>query len=378
MPSPTSDTPPAHERLLRALGVLATVALGARLALTWTRVPAPVRVATTGLATTLAGATRIKAPSMHLEAARGLTPDERDWLRALNRTGTRVTWQASQPIPALAVQAEPVIAPGGRYALTVIASPEAAVAIHDNLGLLDSLGVGKRGVLTLVTSIDGGLRVGTASAMAVVAAPDTAVLRAVLVVGSAGWESKYVVAALEESGWPVEARLAVAPNVYIGAGRPSLLDTSRIAAVVILDSLALRTADVARYLSSGGGVVLAAGGAAYAELDSLAGAIPTERLRGELGALASSTPQRGLSAIAFRVRDGQSTVLDRRGGSAVAVARRVGSGRVLALGVDETWRWRMQGADGSVEAHRAWWSSAVARVAYAPLPNVNAANGLRR
>src|SRR6185436_5889366 len=103
---------------------------------------------------------------------------------------------------------------------------------------------------------------------------------------------KYVLAALEESGWRVETRLLVAPNVYVSAGRIPSLDTSRLAAVVLLDSMALPSGELARYLRSGGGVVLASGAARNAGLASLAGVIPVERLRGELGALTSSDPQR--------------------------------------------------------------------------------------
>jgi hypothetical protein len=260
--------------------------------------------------------------------------------------------------------------------MVMVVSPRAPVAVRDAVGLVDSLRAGKEGIVSLVASIRGGLRVSTVAGEAAIPSLDTAILRAVLVVGPAGWESKYIVAALEESGWPVEVRLSVAPNVYVGVGRPVSLDTSQYAAVVVLDSLAFRIADIARYLRSGGGVVLAAGGAANAALASLAGVVPGERLRGELGALASSDARRGLSAVGFRVRDERSTVLERRGPAAVAVARRTGAGRVLALGADETWRWRMQGADGSVEAHRTWWSSAVARVAYAPVPNVPFLHGL--
>jgi len=48
-------------------------------------------------------------------------------------------------------------------------------------------------------------------------------------------------------------------------------------------------------------------------------------------------------------------------------ARRLDAGRVMQLGYDETWRWRMGGGDESAAAHRAWWSRLVAAVAYAPL-----------
>jgi hypothetical protein len=38
-------------------------------------------------------------------------------------------------------------------------------------------------------------------------------------------------------------------------------------------------------------------------------------------------------------------------------------GRVLAIGYDESWRWRMLGGSGGLAAHRRWWSSAAGSVA---------------
>ncbi len=376
MPLPTDGARFPRERILRSLGVAALLALAARLLLTPPSGAAAMRMTTVDLGPSLIRATQVKAPDIWLEATRTLTPEERDWLRALDRAGSPVGWNAPQPLAPLAIQAEPVVAPGRRHAISILAPPDAPVAVRDDVGLVDSLRAGAGGTLSLETSATGALHVSAPAGTATIPSLDSAIVRRLLVVGPAGWESKYVVAALEESGWMVEARLSVAPNVHVGDGRVAPLDTSRLAAVVLLDSLALRLADVTRYLRSGGGVVLAFGAASQAALASLAGVVPAERLRGELGALASPDPRRGLSGIAFRVRDGRSTVLERRGPSAVVVARRAGAGRVVALGTDDTWRWRMQGPDGSVEAHRAWWSAAVSRVAYAPVPNVAGSRGL--
>jgi hypothetical protein len=57
-----------------------------------------------------------------------------------------------------------------------------------------------------------------------------------------------------------------------------------------------------------------------------------------------------------------------RGARVVAAARREGGGRVMQVAYDETWRWRMQGGDAAMAAHRAWWSRMVASVAAAPAP----------
>jgi hypothetical protein len=62
-------------------------------------------------------------------------------------------------------------------------------------------------------------------------------------------------------------------------------------------------------------------------------------------------------------------VLERRAnaisGPVMVAARRVGIGRVAQIAYDESWRWRMEGAAGALEAHRGWWSSMVASVAHA-------------
>jgi hypothetical protein len=41
---------------------------------------------------------------------------------------------------------------------------------------------------------------------------------------------------------------------------------------------------------------------------------------------------------------------------------------VLQVGYDDSWRWRMAGAQGSERAHREWWSRIISAVAYVPSP----------
>jgi hypothetical protein len=60
--------------------------------------------------------------------------------------------------------------------------------------------------------------------------------------------------------------------------------------------------------------------------------------------------------------------LERRDDAVVVAARRERTGRVAVVAVEETWRWRLAGADGAVAAHRAWWSRVVSSVAPAGLP----------
>ena len=47
-------------------------------------------------------------------------------------------------------------------------------------------------------------------------------------------------------------------------------------------------------------------------------------------------------------------------------AKRVGAGRALQFGYEDTWRWRMGGGEGAIRDHRLWWTRVVSSVAYAP------------
>ncbi|MGE5732773.1 MAG: hypothetical protein ACM37U_12575, partial [Gemmatimonas sp.] len=59
-------------------------------------------------------------------------------------------------------------------------------------------------------------------------------------------------------------------------------------------------------------------------------------------------------------------VLERRSAGIAVAARRVGAGRVMQVGYDDSWRWRMAGGAGSMAAYRDWWSRVVAGVVYLP------------
>jgi hypothetical protein len=57
--------------------------------------------------------------------------------------------------------------------------------------------------------------------------------------------------------------------------------------------------------------------------------------------------------------------LERRSEAVAVAARRFGAGRVVQSGYEDTWRWRMAGAETSVRDHREWWTELVSNVAYA-------------
>jgi hypothetical protein len=190
------------------------------------------------------------------------------------------------------------------------------------------------------------------------------------VAGAAGWEAKFVVAALEESGWTVDARLFVGPgqDVVQGGGARAGLDTSRHAAVVLLDSAAAeQTRGVEQFVRSGGGVVLAGDANRASRVASLVAWRAGKRETAPLGTLPGDTTWRGLSRLPLdTIAPRRAVVLETRNGRPVVAARRHYSGRVAGVGYDQTWRWRMAGGDNGLVEHREWWSRVVASVAARP------------
>jgi hypothetical protein len=245
-----------------------------------------------------------------IDTGSGLPGYARQWLVALGQSGTRVTWSSTTPLLATAIDVEPVADPSGATRVQVAAPAGAAVVIGDALGPFDTVRVvpGANGVSAIIpasvrtaTAVVGGLA-------ATGAASDSLTLRRILVLGRAGWESKFVVRALEEEGWLVDAELRVTPKYAVLQGHPGAIDTIRYAAVVAVDS----APSVEAYVRSGGGLVAHG-----------------------------------------RRRDTLAMEADQMG-------------RIARVGYDSTWRWRMADGDSGLARHRAWWSAIVARVAYAP------------
>jgi hypothetical protein len=179
----------------------------------------------------------------------------------------------------------------------------------------------------------------------------------------AGWESRFVVQALEERGWRVESRIALAPGRFATLGRPFPLDTARQAAVIALDSSAVSFAgEIHRFVESGGGLVVGDGAGPFLQRTAPAA----------VGALVRPAASR-VSGPDFRerltfrrlgpLREG-AVGLERRRGEVSLAAWRVGAGRVVQAGYRDTWRWRMEGGDGGAAEHRDWWAGLVATVAY--------------
>lgn len=286
----------------------------------------------------------------------------RDSLAALQRSGREVHWHGR--VGATAASVEMLREPGNRWQVAVVA--DSALVLRDSLGVLDSI---TSGVGTLTTDpLRGALQVDGAAAMATLLAPEPLALRRVLVLGRATWESRFVVVALEEAGWAVDAQLTVGRerDVQQGVIVPS---ATRHAVVVVLDTASLRAqaAALARAVRAGTGLVLA-GEAARATppaIRAIAAASVSGRDEPEARRLEGIPPLEALPLLTLAPGSDASTVLERRGAQGAMVARRVEAGRVIQLGYTDTWRWRMEGEGRGPAEHRAYWSRIVGLAAAA-------------
>jgi len=281
----------------------------------------------------IAGPARI-----HLAIDSVLPHDQRDWLAAIERAGTSVTWNSARIAP-LALTVTRMADPSGVYELSASVPRDSMAVVRDVVGVLDSVKAGSDGIRVEVpgTTSRAGILVGGSSAWA--NASDTTVLRRLLVEGAASWETKFTIAALTERGWKVDAVTHVAPGVDVREGSPALPDTSRYAAVIAVDSTAaLVSRGASSFVRNGGGLI-------------------TLRDASKIGPTGAT-----------------SVVLERRPDGDVR-ASRVGVGRVIRVGYKDLWRQRMSDNDtvsDPVAAHRAWLARAVASVAYAPRITVRA------
>jgi hypothetical protein len=293
-------------------------------------------------------------------------PIERDWLAALRASGSNISWHGA--LPAVGFDVRPVAAPSGGYRMLVSAPAGSSVVIADQIGPIDTVRAGNGGASVSVPSASGEITATTAGTTARAILPDTLRIRRVLVIGDADWESKFVIAALEEDGWKVDAQTHLAPGVSVTQGSITPIDTTRYSAVIALDHSAGNYAsEIIRFASTGGGVII---GAAAAGLESLSPLRAGSAGRVDVPSAISSEPGavtlQSLSVVPVIAMKSDALVLERRGGNVAVAARRFGNGRVLQAGYLDTWRWRMSGGDNAVGEHRKWWTSAVAGVAYAP------------
>ncbi len=303
---------------------------------------------------------------IHVELDSTPSPSHRDWLRALSGAGSRVAW--SGELPPVALSTQRVSAPRGGITVLTASKAGGPVRLFDEVGSLDTADVRAGGAVFNVPSASGFIAAQSGGSIARTFLPDSVRIRRVLVLGTAGWESKFVVAALEEDGWGVDASMYVAPGVSVTQGSVSPLDTSRSSAVVAVDgAAATRAGEISRYVASGGGLVISG---TAAGIDGFAALRPASPGRVQAPAIlateSSATTLRSLGVVPAAALRPDAISLDRRGATTLISARRHVAGRVLQLGYLETWRWRMSGGDESLREHREWWTKAVAGVAYAP------------
>ena len=265
------------------------------------------------------------------------------------------------------IATEPVVSPAGGVRVRVAAPTGSKVEIRDEVGVLDTVQARDGGASLTALSLTGEVSARVSRSRASTLPHDSLTLHRVLVIGNAGWESKFAIAALEEAGWKVDAVVPVAPGIDVTQGSDFPIDTSRYSAVVALDDAAGPYASrIAAFVRSGGGVVMAPAAATLDAMSSLRTGSVGQAIPMARGILASSTVSLAtlpLSPITGLRRDG--VALDKRGGAVSVAAHRVGAGRALQLGFLDTWRWRMGGGESSLRDHRVWWTGLVSGVGYA-------------
>ncbi len=362
------------------------------------------------------------------------SPETRDWLVAMRKTSARVTWEGDA-LTTSAIQIIPVADPRNPARILVAAPPASMARLSDDLGMVDSVLIHAGGATITVPHLSGVARVITGSSAATAIIRDSVLLRPVLVLGTAGWEAKFVVAALEEHGWKVEARLAVSPNgdvaqsivdaarvaptpVARGAdtaavprdtpvvnpniarlraaaaartarvaalrartvqpSHPLTIDTSRYSAVIAIDTVALRyAAQIIAYVESGGGLVAVGEGAGLSALAPILPAVADRSKTALSQPPDSAAPREMLAMTPLAQLRSDAVVLERQKSGVSIAGWRAGNGRALQVGYRDTWRWRMSGVESDpVAAHRIWWSALLSSVAYAPLLPISVHEGV--
>lgn len=286
-----------------------------------------------------------------------------------------IGWIDSTQAAGFALSATALAGPSGAVDVRVAGAPARVPPLVSSLVLLDAGGT----LDSIQNSARAAWRLASASSplRAVIGATEARVpihvpefTRRVMLIAQPGWESKFVAAALEESGWKVDGRYGVSPRTAVTLGTPTRLDTARYAVVVVLDSMAVDAAALHRFVRQGGGLVL--GGDAL-RVPSLAALRPARAtaIRGAVaGALLTDAPHRGLDA--WELEPGRGAVVVRSDRSdhhhtePVLVARRISAGRVVASAYRNSWRWRMEGTDDGAAEHRAWWGGVLALASGVP------------
>src|SRR6185295_4916066 len=130
----------------------------------------------------------------------------------------------------------PVADPRGSVRVLAASPAGAPVRLADPYGTLDSLRAGAGGGRFLLPWMPNDIQVQSGVLAARTALTDSLRLRRLLVLGAVEWESKFVIAALEEAGWSVDAYLSLSPKGDVTSGVMPVIDTARYSTVVALDT----------------------------------------------------------------------------------------------------------------------------------------------
>src|SRR5258705_2472624 len=264
------------------------------------------------------------------------SPVQRAWLSALRRAGVSVHWHGE--VPTFALDAERVREPVSRTRLLLVAQGSAFLALADSAGALDTVRLRAGGASLEAGDVVGAVQAGRGAFVASASLPPASARREVLVLGRAGWESKFVLAALTEAGWRVRARLPAAPGVAITDPALLPIDTARYDVVVALDSSASDLApSIARFVGTGGGLVAAAGATTLDALRPLLPARAGDRRPGRILLDADSVTRADLPLRPLEALRADAVPLERQADGTVAAERALRPWRVLAVAYDESW-----------------------------------------
>ncbi|HEX8673176.1 MAG TPA: hypothetical protein VF710_14875 [Longimicrobium sp.] len=379
---------------LRAL-VLAILAAALLHPAVWRDAPAsarPLRIGDrTGADEIARAAASADAPPLLVRES--VRPPSATELDALAAATERAPLLAALPEDAPTVAADAPVSPrAGRAAaipFRIRSEPRAVVTVRlsDAGGALDSVRLstddgGRAAGAFRVRPARGGWREWSVEAAdrrtSIGAWVDTAGAPRVLIrAGLPGWEARFVVRALEESGARVDVRFDLGRGMAVGQGGGDAITPARLAAtdaVLVLDGAPLsggEAALLASYASRGGGVLLAgdrAGAAAFGTVRGGSTVAPVDASNIRWTAPAELAPlpvdRIRVTAAAF-AGTGAATVLaasTSQGG--LLALRPLGRGRAASLAITDTWRWRMEG--GRMDEHREFWRGLVDWLASAP------------
>jgi hypothetical protein len=254
--------------------------------------------------------------------------------------------------------------PEGVVRARVALASASGVILSDPMGALDSVSDARGGAGFLVQSSPSFLAAAVGPTISTASPGDSLRLGRILIRGGAGWESKFVAAALEERGWEVDAELVLAPRQVVRQGSARRLDTAGYSAVILLDTLQVAPRPITQYVRSGGGLVLVGAAARSAGFQSLRAGAPGTPVPAPEGFDTVSPNPRTSLGLTPILPGPESLVLERRGAHVAVAARRIERGRVVTVGFEDTWRWRLSGGGNAVAAHREWWTGLVAQVAH--------------